>query len=174
MAPEQSNEIVHLLESSREEVNAAVRGIPDPQANAKPDAGRWSVIECLEHIAAVEERFLGRLESAKRLDAARVDLENEAKIAAMVVNRSVRAQAPEPVAPKGRFTTVAQALDHFNATRTRTIHFAEQRGADLYQLAAEHPRFGAINGNELMLIIAGHARRHAEQIREVTGALGNQ
>lgn len=107
-------------------------------------------------------------------DAARVDPEKEATIAAMVTDRSIRRQAPEPVAPKGRFTSMAQALDHFNATRGRTIRFAEERGADLYQLAAEHPRFGPINGNELLLIIANHARRHAEQIREITGAAGRQ
>jgi hypothetical protein len=91
----------------------------------------------------------------------------------MLTNRSVRAQAPAPATPQGRFASVGQALDHFNAARARTVQFAQDRGADLCRLVAEHPRFGSVNGNELMLIIAGHARRHAEQIREVTAAAGN-
>ena len=82
--------------------------MPNPMPAGGACSNAW------KHIAAVEERLLGRLESAGRLDAARVDPEKEAKLSAMVVNRSVRAQAPEPVAPKGRFTSVAQALDHFN------------------------------------------------------------
>jgi hypothetical protein len=132
------------------------------------------VLECVEHIATVEERLMGRLESAERLEEARVDPEKEAQLAARVANRSVRAQAPEPVAPKGRFTSVALALDHFHAVRMSTIRFAEERGGDLYHLAAEHPRFGSLNGAELMVIIAGHGRRHAEQIREITALLDHR
>jgi uncharacterized damage-inducible protein DinB len=170
MTPDARLTIVHLLESSREEVNAAARAIPEGHANARPAAGRWSVLECVEHIAAVEERLLGRLSGAERMETVRADAGREAKLAAMVTDRSVRAQAPDPVAPKGRFTSVAEALDQFNAARTRTVRFAEERGGELYQLAAEHPRFGSLNGMEMLVIIAGHARRHAEQIREIAAA----
>ena len=161
-----------MLESSREEVAAAARGIPEEHANTRPEAGRWSVLECVEHIAAVEERLLGRLAGAERLDAPRVDPEKEAMLMARVADRSSRAQAPEPVAPQGRFSNVPQALDHFSAMRARTIQFAEERSADLYHLASEHPRFGTLNGAELLLFIACHGRRHAEQIREITALLG--
>jgi hypothetical protein len=81
-------------------------------------------------------------------------------------------QAPEAVLPGGRFTTLAQALEQFNAGRTRSIQFAEDRCDELYFLASEHPRFGPVNGVELLIIIAGHCRRHAEQIRETRAALG--
>jgi|HubBroStandDraft_1064217.scaffolds.fasta_scaffold57041_1 hypothetical protein len=168
--------IVNVLEASREELTAAVRGISEEQAHARPEAGRWSVLECVEHVAFVEARLLGRLEASERLDAASANPEKEAKLVRMVTDRTVRAQAPEPAVPTGRFTSMAQALDHFNAARTRTIQFVEKRGDDLYCLAAEHQRFGSLNGTELILIIAGHARRHAEQIREIaalpTGAAG--
>ncbi len=132
------------------------------------------MLDCVEHIAFVEDRLLGRLESSERAEGARVDLEKEARLLAMVTNRSVRAEAPEPVRPTGKFATVAQALDHFTAVRTRTIRFAEERRDDLYQLTAEHPRFGSLNGTELLLIVAGHGRRHTEQIREITAAMFSQ
>jgi hypothetical protein len=45
------------------------------------------------------------------------------------------------------------------------------RATDLYSLAAEHPRFGPRNGLEMLLIISGHAQRHAEQIRETKAAV---
>jgi hypothetical protein len=75
------------------------------------------------------------------------------------------------VVPSGRFTTLAQALEEFNSGRTRSVQFAEERSEDLYCLAAEHPRFGAVNGVELLIIAAGHSRRHAEQIKETRAAL---
>ena len=89
---------------------------------------------------------------------------------AMIPDRSVRAKAPDPTLPTGRWT-LAEAIDEFNARRSRSIRFAEEHCDDLYSLATEHPRFGPMNGVELLIITAGHAQRHAEQIRETRAAL---
>jgi len=55
-----------------------------------------------------------------------------------------------------------------------TLQFARERAADLYMIASVHPAFGPLNGVEALMIIAGHAQRHAEQIREVRAALENR
>lgn len=172
MAPKERTEIVDNLERSRQEFLAAVAGLTDAQAKTRPDAERWSVLDCVEHVAFVEERFLGWLNAAERLDAPRVDKENEAGLTARVPDRSTRLKAPEAVLPNGRFATIEQALEQFKAQRARSIQFAQDRAGDLYCLAAQHPRFGPVNGVELLIIIAGHSRRHAEQIRETRAALG--
>jgi DinB superfamily len=174
MAPEERSELVNTLENSREEFNTAASGISESQARVSPEAGRWSVLQCVEHVTIVEERFLSRLEGAGRTAAPPVNKEREAHLAARVINRTERAEAPEPVRPAGRFTSLAEALAGFNAARTRTVRFAEAQGAGIYSLASEHPRFGPLNGAELLVIMAGHARRHAEQIREVRAALAPQ
>jgi uncharacterized damage-inducible protein DinB len=171
MAPKERTEIVDNLERSRQEFLAAVAGLSDSQAKTRPDAERWSVLDCVEHVAFVEERFLGWLNGAERLDAPRVDKENEAGLAARVPDRSTRVKAPDAVLPNGRFATIEQALEQFNAQRARSIQFAQDRADDLYSLAAQHPRFGPVNGVELLIIVAGHSRRHAEQIRETRAAL---
>jgi hypothetical protein len=88
-----------------------------------------------------------------------------------VPDRSTRIKAPEAVWPIGRFTTLGQALEQFNAGRARSIQFAEDRYGDLYCLASEHPRLGPMNGVEFLILIAAHARRHAEQIRETRDVL---
>jgi hypothetical protein len=171
MAPEVRSDILQILESSREDFNAAAGGVAESQATVRPEAGRWSILECVEHVTSVEERFLGRLEQAPRLETPRVDKQKEAELLQRVTNRANRAEAPEPVRPVGRFKSLSQALDQFNAGRSRTMRFAEGRAADLYWLSTDHPRFGSMNGTEFLMIIAGHARRHAEQIREVRVAL---
>ena len=171
MAPKERTEIVQNLERSRQEFNAAVAGLTESQAKARPNPECWSVLDCVEHVAIVEDRFLRWLEAAKKLDAPRVDKENEAVLMDRVPDRSMRVKAPEAVLPTGRFTTLGQAIEQFNAERTRSVQFAEDRCDDLYCLASEHPRFGPVNGVELLIVIAGHARRHAEQIRETRAAL---
>ena len=69
MAPEQRSEIVQTLESGRQDFMAAVAGLTEEDAKARPDPERWSVLDCVEHVTTVEGRFLGWLEAAKKLDA---------------------------------------------------------------------------------------------------------
>jgi uncharacterized damage-inducible protein DinB len=171
MAPEERLEIVQHLERGRADFLASVAGLSASQAAMRPDPARWSVLDCVEHVTIVEERFLGWLDSAKKLDEPRVDKEKEAGLLVRVADRSTRAQAPEAVVPNGRFTTLEQALEQFNANRNRSVQFAQDRSDELYSLAAEHPRFGPMNGAEFLMIITAHARRHAAQIQEVRAAL---
>jgi hypothetical protein len=173
MAPTERSEIIEILEKSKEEFHAAAAGVPESLAKIRPEADRWSVLECVEHVATVEEIFLKRLAGGEHTDPPPVDKVKDAALAAKVVDRSTRRQAPETVAPKGRFTSLAQGLEQFHGARARTTQFARDRSADLYTLASAHPVFGPLNGVEALTIIAAHARRHAEQIREVRVALEN-
>src|SRR5258708_4600945 len=132
MAPQERTEIVQNLKRSREEFLAAVAGVTESQAKARPDPERWSVLDCVEHVTNVEERFLAFLEGAEKLDAPRIDKEKEAGLMARIPDRSVRVKAPEAVVPNGRFTTLEQAIEQFNAGRARSIEFAENRCDDLY------------------------------------------
>jgi hypothetical protein len=171
MAPKEASELLQKLERSRQEFIEAVSGLTESQAKSRPDPERWSVLECVEHVTLVEERFLGWLQAAEKLDAPGIDKEKEASLMMRVPDRSTRIQAPDPVRPTGRFPTLELAVQHFNAGRKRSIRFVEERSQDLYSLASKHPRFGPVNGVELLIIIAGHSRRHAEQIRETRAAL---
>jgi hypothetical protein len=171
MAPSETIEIIEILEKSKEDFHAAANGLPESLANTRPEENRWSVLDCVEHVATVEEIFLKRLASGEYTDAPPEDKAKEAALAARVVDRSTRRQAPETVVPKGRFTSLAEGLERFHAARGRTLQLARERAADLYTLASVHPVFGPLNGVEALIIIAFHARRHAEQIREVRSVL---
>jgi len=173
MAPEIRSEIIQILEYSRREFNDAA-DVAEAQAQLSPEAGRWSVLQCVEHVTTVEERFLVRLEQARREGAPPVNPRKETDLLATVMSRITRAQAPEPVRPVGRFASLADALQAFNAARTRTIRFTEEHADDLYSRALEHARFGPMNGAEFVRLMAGHAQRHAAQIREVRDALASR
>jgi hypothetical protein len=171
MGPANRSEIVDILEKSKEDFHAAATGLPESLANTRHEENRWSVLECIEHVATVEEIFLKRLAGGEYTDAPPEDKEKEAALAARVVDRSSRRQAPETVLPRGRFTSAAEGLERFHAARARSIEFARERGSGLYTLASAHPVFGPLNGVEALIVIAFHSRRHAEQIREVRAAL---
>ncbi len=160
-----------VLEDGRQFVLEAVRDLPAEHGSTNPGRDRWSVLQCLEHIVIVEERFMGWIISGRTImpDAS---WEKETKLSTMVVDRSFKAVAPEAARPDGRFKTVEEAVDAFNAARDSTARMVAQRGEELYAVGVTHPRFGDMNGVELVHILSGHAKRHAAQIREVREQLG--
>lgn len=171
MAPTDRSEIVEILEKSKEDFQAAASGVPESLANIRPGENRWSVLECVEHVATVEETFLGRLIGAVPGEVPPEDKTKEAALISRVVDRSTRRVAPETSQPKGRFTSLAQGMEQFQRVRGRSVQFASDNASRLYTLASSHPVLGPLNGVEALVLIAGHARRHAEQIREVRAAL---
>jgi uncharacterized damage-inducible protein DinB len=167
MVPQETSEIMQALHDSRAEFHAATEGVSEEQAKTKPAPGRWSVLDCVEHVAVVEGHFLRWIENPLAEPAPPVDHEKEANLMAGVAGRATRAQAPDLVLPTGRFATLAEALAQFDAVRARNLAFAQQQGAGVYALSATHPFFGPINGAETLVLMAAHCRRHAAQIREV-------
>jgi len=171
MGPQAAVNLTDLLEQSRQEVVESVAGVTELQAAVRPDPARWSVLECVEHVTAAEERFLKFLEDAGRVEEPQIRPEKQATISEAILDRGRRAQAPPPVQPAGRFASLTVAMEAFQTIRDRSVRFAQERGGDLDLLTAQHPRFGPVSGREFMFIIAGHARRHAAQIREIRGSL---
>lgn len=159
-----------MLEEGRDEFRAVVREVPEELAEAKPERKAWSVLECIEHVAAVEARYLGWLAGGEPVRA-RPDRERELRLFLAMRSRLTKVEAPEAVVPRGRFGSLPEAMAEFEAVRKRSIEFARERGAGLYSIGMKHPYFGRLNGGELVRLMDGHARRHGEQIRETVEAL---
>jgi hypothetical protein len=171
MGPAEKSEIIDILEKSTADFQAAAGSIPEFLATIRPEADRWSVLECVEHVTTVEEIFLTRLAGGTPGETPPEDRDKEAMLAKRLSDRSSRRQAPEAILPKGRFASLAQGLEEFHRVRARSMQFALDHAADLYTLASSHPVLGPLNGMEAMIILAGHSSRHADQIREVRAAL---
>jgi hypothetical protein len=84
-------------------------------------------------------------------------------------DRSTRFDASVQSQPRGRFSTVAEAVAHFRATRERTLRLVEQTGEDLRATEIKHPHqvVGVISTYECLLLMGSHAQRHALQIEEI-------
>ena len=54
------DELLDKLNSGRAELLASLDGVTEEQAAVKPTTG-WSILECVEHVAMVEENLLRRL-----------------------------------------------------------------------------------------------------------------
>lgn len=172
MSPERRAEIVRLLEESGAWFQSAVAEVAKDRTGVSPGPDRWSVYQIVEHVAVAENGMFRLLSTATPVELSLEDPANEARIASRADNREVLFQAPERARPTGRFGDLAEALSRFTEARQKTIQFARETELDLYRVTATHPAFGPVNGIELLMIMAGHPRRHAHQIAETVRSLG--
>jgi uncharacterized damage-inducible protein DinB len=171
MKEEEKQAILASLEQGSAELRAALEGATEEQAARVPGAGRWSILQCMEHVATVEDVLFSLIQGAQRADAAVVHAPREAMILARGADRTNKRESPAAALPKGRFATLREALQAFQASRERTIEFVNANEEDLHERVAVHPLMGLLNSYEILLLAAVHPARHAKQIEEINQAL---
>ena len=165
-------QILKLLAESRDALVSSAAGLSDEQAKIRPSPGRWSVLDCVEHVAITDHFMFTVITTQLAPAPPSGDRSREELFLREVTNRARKVGAPERARPTGRFPTLDAALEHFNQSRARSIHFVEHCNKDLRAHTAPHPLFGPITGQEYLIVLALHPARHAAQIREVRTALG--
>jgi hypothetical protein len=160
---------VKYLEETRDGVVSAVSGLSDAQWHFKASPDRWSVAECLEHIALAEDLlFMNVTQNVMKAGPGAPDRDYtkiDGMVLAMLPDRSHKAQAPPQLVPTGRWTP-DETLKHFLASREKTIEFMKTEPG-LRAHVADSPLGQQLDAYEWLLLISGHSRRHTEQIDEV-------
>jgi DinB superfamily len=174
-SPADKEKALALLESSKKGVLAATKGLSEAQWNFKPAPDKWSIAECMEHIAAAEDYIRGQIaQNIMKAPAApdRDIAKTDAGILAMVPDRSNKVQAPEPLKPTNRFGSPQSAIKHFVESRATTEDFLNKT-ADLRGHAVDSPGGGGKwDAYEFILLIGAHSERHTKQIEEVKATPG--
>lgn len=163
--------LVEQLRVGLETVLQCVSGLSEAQATFRAGPDQWSIEEIVEHIAVAEHgmyrlitaHFEPLIEPAQR--------GREEMFAHLGRNRSKKMDAPERVRPKGRYGSLASALDQFRENRERTIAYIAGCEDDLRARATQH-LLGPMSCQECLMVLIAHPMRHAEQIREIQQAAG--
>src|SRR5437868_13432367 len=105
---------IKYLETTRDGVIAATKGLSDAQLNFKQATNRWSVAEVTEHIAAAEDFLMNMVHEKVMAAPPRAEGEDVKAIDDFVLkaipDRTVKAQAPEPLQPNNRFGSPKESL----------------------------------------------------------------
>jgi uncharacterized damage-inducible protein DinB len=170
LTPEEINQAVKYLQKTQAGVLTATKGLSEAQWNFKPATNRWSVAEVTEHIAAAEDFLMNMIQEQVMKAPARTNATDVKAIDEFVLkaipDRSVKAQAPEPLQPNNRFGSPQDSLKHFKESRAKTIKFLKTT-KDLRDHAINSPLGKELDGYEWVLFIAAHSERHTKQIIEV-------
>ena len=166
----EKDKALQYLESTKQDVLDAVKGLSPAQWNFKASPDRWSIAECMEHIAAAEDFIRDNIANgvmkappAPGRDVAKID----AAILENVPERKTKIQAPDPLKPTNRFGSPQASIDHFVESRAKTEEFLKDTPG-LRDHAADSPTGTTKwDGYEYILLIAAHSERHTNQIKEV-------
>jgi hypothetical protein len=170
LTPVDREKAMSYLESTRQGVIDATAGLSPAQFNFKAAPDRWSIAECLEHIALAEDFIRGMIVDKVMKAPPRPAGEDVAAIDALVLaavpDRSHKRKAPEPIVPANHFGSPAASLQHFLDSRKTTEELLKNT-PDL----RDHAIMGSVgknmDGYEFILLIAAHSDRHTKQILEV-------
>ena len=173
MTPSEREFATKCLFDGRDALLRAIEGLSEEQQRFKPQPEAWSIADCVEHVAVVED-FLFALvtHGAVNPNGISLDPAKDERMAAAVVDRRRKVAAPPAMRPAGFFPSVADAAARFRESRERSIaHFGNCQD-DLRRLFMIHPVLGEIDCYRCLLVLALHPARHAAQIEEIKQQAG--
>lgn len=167
-------EVLAVLDDTRESLRNAIAGIPVEKHAVRPSDDRWSVAEVVEHLGLVETRIAQMI--SEKIGAARdagLARESEATPASRmldinaVIDRSKPITASEASQPRSGLSTTdgLKVLSERREDLRNAVSAAD--GLALGTVEIPHARLGTLNVYQWLLFLAGHEARHTDQIREV-------
>ena len=159
------------LKETRSDLVKSVKALSETQLKFKAAPDRWSVEDCMKHIAAAEmglRQFLDNNLKQPATPEKRSEVKvGDEELIKMIENRTMKAQAPEQLRPENSsFKTADEALSSFKDSRDKLIDFVKNTKDDLRNHVIELP-FIKIDGYQMVLFISAHSNRHTQQIKEV-------
>lgn len=148
-----------------------VKGLSDAQLNFRADTSRWSITQCVEHIAVSESMIWQWVQMTMQQPAtpekrSEVKINVETMVKGMT-DRTHKFQAPEMLRPDGKFADETAALNAYVLRRDSTIAYIGTTQDDLKNHFITHPAFGTMDLYQALVMLAAHSVRHTMQIEEV-------
>jgi DinB superfamily len=153
-----------------------VKGLSAAQLSFKADTSRWSIAQCIEHIALAENLFWqweqGIVKQPAAPEKKNLEKYTDEQIMKGMVDRSHKFKAPEMLQPVGKFPSSDAAIQAYTNRRDSIMEYVKITTDDLKNHFTEHPAFGTVDTYQLLLMVAEHCERHTLQIEEVKATPG--
>jgi DinB superfamily len=149
----------------------SLKGLSDAQLNFKPAPDKWSISDCVKHIATTEMFLWKMTDSALKLPAdpakrSAIKVTDE-QVLQMVASRAQKIKTAPPLEPQNTgFKSCPDALSGFYDSRKMLKDFVATTNDDMRDHVLTLP-FGSFDSYQMILFIAAHSNRHTQQIDEV-------
>ena len=159
------------LKETRKELLKTVEGLSLAQLEYRTDSARWSVEDCLKHIAMAEMGLWrtiqdGLSQAPNPEKRAEIKMTDE-QLLKGTVDRSTKFQTVEQLQPRNTpFKSAAEALASFKENRNKLINYMGMTQEDMRNHVINFP-LGMMDAYQLVLMLSAHSSRHTLQIKEV-------
>lgn len=166
------------------DAEALVKGMTEEQFNWRTAPGKWSVGECLDHLASTNRLFVARLSAAMEEARKQKRFSDGPFHYGAIQNYFLKATDPPPkfrvkapggFAPSAGTYDLATTLEEFRkANRALQKLTGEAKGLDLARVKVTSPAlsFWKWSIGIVIPVCAAHERRHLYQARQVVQASG--
>lgn len=164
------------MKKTKMEVQDAVKGLSAVQLTYKAAPDRWSVQECVYHIALSEKTLWTMLETSMKAGPTpekkkEVKMTDEDVIKRNEDRTNKRKTFPVLEPEAASYKSLDEALNDFKTMRTAHIKYIKATSEDLRNHFVQMP-FGLIDCYQMTLFISAHSDRHVQQINEVKADAG--
>ena len=160
-----------LLLQTEAAVLNSISGLSDAQLNFKPAPEKWSVLECVKHIA-ITETSLWQMTNGSIMAAATPEKRSDVKatdeqVVQMIESRVNKVKTAPSMEPQNTpYQSLDEAVKSFISNRSKLIEYVKSTDADLRNHIVTLP-FASFDSYQMILFIAAHSNRHTQQIEEV-------
>lgn len=159
------------MKNTKAVLQDAVKGLNPAQLDYKAGADRWSVKDCIYHIAASEKTLWGMLEASMKAAATpekKKDLKlTDEEVIKIIGSRENKVKTFTPLEPQNTgYKSLDEAMNDFKTMRAAHIKYIKATSEDLRNHFVQMP-FGMIDCYQLCLMISAHTNRHTQQLNEV-------
>jgi hypothetical protein len=171
LSDKERKDATDLLSKTEQGVFNSLKGLSDAQLNFKPAPDKWSISDCVKHIATTEMSLWQMTDAAIKqpADAAKRSAikVTDDQLVQMMENREKKIKTAPPLEPQNSsFKSCPDALSSFYDSRKMLAEFVATTNEDLRDHVVTLP-FGSFDSYQMILFIAAHSNRHTQQIEEV-------
>ena len=159
------------LKDTKVDVLKSIKGLSQAQLDFRSNTDKWSIRECVYHIAVSEKTLWQLLQQTMKQPAnpeKRPDIKmTDDQVISMTEDRTRKFRASQDLDPKkAPYKNLDQALESFKSIRTEHIKYMKTTTEDLRNHIAQLP-VGWIDCYQICLFMSAHSNRLMQQIEEL-------
>ena len=156
--------LVAHLEMTASWLEDELSALSAAQANFRPSANAWTILEVLDHLVVVGPIYWKDLQGATPVGSGRAGMMNDIDVLWYGIDRTNRETAMKTEIPSRKLRDVAAGMTDYRKHHTRLLEYVRTTKDDLRRRLVGRQNSDAY---QWAMLISTHEQRHILQIREI-------
>jgi hypothetical protein len=156
--------LVAHLEMTASWLEDELSALSAAQANFRPSANAWTILEVLDHLVVVGPIYWKDLQGATPVGSGRAGMMNDVDVLWYGIDRTNRETAIKTEVPSRKLRDVAAGMTDYRKHHARLLEYVRTTRDDLRRRLVERQNSDAY---QWAMLISTHEQRHILQIREI-------